>query len=298
MTDRPPGTTSTDALKASLARAREALSQINEALAITYEAFASKGLKPSYHLGRAQSSLNEQLGVVEEASQRVIVQLERLNELVHTTALITSTLELDQVLEEVMDTVIQLTGAERAYLMLYNDSKELEVRAARNWDQKTLSGEGIGLSKSVVDAAIESGQPILTTNAQADDRFAHRESIVVQRLRSIICIPLTMAGKLAGVLYADNRYTEDVFGQDVIPILTAFGTQAAIAITNAHTFGQVREELWEAQKVIQQLRIEINQSSVDQQVSQITDTSYFKELAEAAKEMRRRKKQPSDRSSA
>ena len=68
------------------------------------------------------------LDKAEKQAQSVGHQLEQLEQLLNTFTLITSSLEMDSVLEEVMDTVIQLTGAERAYLMLNNkETNELEA---------------------------------------------------------------------------------------------------------------------------------------------------------------------------
>ncbi len=292
MADQPGKPTVQDSLdlEAAIDRVRESLAEMDQALEITFQTFADKGIKPTFHLPHAQLKVRNRLSDARQAARRIAAQLERLNGLIRITALITSTLETNQVLEDVMDTVITLTGAERAYLMVYNDARQLEIRAARNWDQESLSDSDIGLSRSVVNAVIESGEPIITTNAQADERFSGQASIVMQKLRSIVCVPLTLAGKVVGVLYADNRLQQAVFSQDLIPVLTAFGTQAAIAITNAHMFGRVKEELAHAQHVIQQLQIEIDRERVDAQVTQITESGYFQELAEAAKELRRRRK--------
>jgi len=235
--------------------------------------------------------IHGQVAEVEAASRRVAARLDQIEDLARIMMLMTSSLEIDLVLEDVMDTIVELTGAERAYLMLYDNRQNLEVRAARNWDQQTLSQDDVGLSQSVVDAAIREGQPIVTTNAQADQRFSGRESIVMQQLRSIICVPLSLAGHPVGVLYADNRYKEGAFEEDIIPILTAFGAQAATAITNANVFGQMKANLERAQQIIQELRIQIDQSKVDAMVEEITETGYFKRLSEAAREARRRRKE-------
>src|SRR5688572_28500965 len=62
-------------------------------------------------------------------------------ELVRTFALINSSLDQDKVLEEVMDTVIGLTGAERGYLMMTQPDGEFSIRSARNWDRETLTDD-------------------------------------------------------------------------------------------------------------------------------------------------------------
>ena len=205
-----------------------------------------------------------------------------MEELLRTFSLITSSLELDRVLEEVMDTVIRLTGAERAYLMLSNkDTNELELAVARNWDRENIADTDGVFSSSIVNQALKEGQAILTTNAQADDRFQNVKSIVNNQLRSILCIPLTLQGRVIGALYADNRITQDVFRHEQIPLLTAFGTQAAIAIENARQFGAVKNDLDKALTELQSLQIEIDRTRVDKQVSQITESDYFQRLSSA-----------------
>lgn len=216
-------------------------------------------------------------------------QVEQLEELLRTFSLITSSLELEHVLEDVMDTVIRLTGAERAYLMLSDkETGELDIAVARNWDRKNIADADAVFSTSIVNQALKEGQAILATNAQADERFENAKSIVNNNLRSIICIPLTLQGRVIGALYADNRITQDVFRHEQIPLLTAFGTQAAIAIENARQFGEVKSDLNKALTELQSLQIEIDRSRVDKQVSQITESDYFQKLSSAARNMRQR----------
>ncbi len=225
----------------------------------------------------------------EKQAQGVGHQLEQLEELLRTFSLITSSLELDRVLEEVMDTVIRLTGAERAYLMLSNkDTEELELAVARNWDKENIAENDVVFSSSIVNQALKEGQAILTTNAQADDRFQNVKSIVNNQLRSILCIPLALQGRVIGALYADNRITQDVFRKEQIPLLSAFGTQAAIAIDNAREFGAVKNDLDKALTVLESLQIEIDRSRVEKQVSQITESDYFQKLSAEARSMRQR----------
>lgn len=261
------------------------LSRFEEVFGALLEA---TGIQPTYHLKQALEKVREGAQRSQSSSKLIMQQVAQLQELVRISALITSSLELGQVLEEVMDTVIQLTGAQRGYLMLYDEKNKLQVKTARNWERQTLSEDEIGFSQSIVDAAVRDGAPIITTNAQSDERFQSQASIVVQQLRSIICVPLAMRGKTVGVLYMDNRFQKALFEQDMVPLLTAFGTQAAIAITNARTFGEVKSNLAEAQAEINRLRIEIDRKRLETQVGEITSTDYFQKISEAAKTMRRR----------
>lgn len=268
----------------------EASYRLDEVMDILFDSLKEHGFQPTKHLVNRRQHLSNTIQSVKVVTNRLDQQLGRFEELVRISALLTSSLELSDVLEDVMDTVVSLTGAERAYLMLYDEDDQMMVKAARNWNQETINASEVGLSHSVVNAAIEDRRPILTTNAQADTRFMDQESIVMQKLRSIICIPLILGDKPVGVLYADNRLQKGVFSEEIIPILTAFGNQAAIAIANAQLHGKVQNDLKEAKLQIQELQISIDENKVQREVTQITDTPYFKELAEAAKKMRRRQR--------
>jgi GAF domain-containing protein len=224
---------------------------------------------------------------LKESSANLVKRLEQLQGLVHTSALITSSLHLDQVLEEVMDTIIGITQAERAYLMLYSEEKQdFTIRAARNWDRASLSENEVIFSRNVVSLAVEGLRPILTFNAQTDDRFAAASSVHALELRSILCIPLLLHDQIIGVLYADNRVSAGVFHEAMLPLLTAFANQVAIAIENARLFEKVQADLDLAKREVHRLRIEIDQKRMEQEFTEITETEYFQGLERMVDELR------------
>jgi GAF domain-containing protein len=271
----------------SLEQAQSQLKNLHTVLSRTLQALAQHGVQLSVDLDSMTRAAQQEVDAAQKRSRRVVQQLSQQRELVRTVALITSSLELDQVLAEVMDTVIHLTGAERAYLMLRDkDTQELSVRAARNWGRETISEDDTIFSRSIVNAALEQMEPIIATNAQGDVRFQAMKSVVQHGLRSILCIPLSMHGRVVGVLYADNRIEQGIFSNDDIPLLTAFGTQAAIAIENARMFTRVKADLREAQRELQVLKIQIDQHKVNEQVNEITESEYFERLSEAARALR------------
>ncbi|MBI5565974.1 MAG: GAF domain-containing protein [Chloroflexi bacterium] len=157
---------------------------------------------------------------------------------------VNSTLELSEVLNQVMDRIIQLTGAERSFLMLKDETTgELEVRVARNVDRATLRHSEFAVSWTIVEQVAADGRPIVTTNAQADPRFAAQESVVAYSLRSILCVPMLARDQVTGVIYADNRIKTGLFNDRDRDMLAAFANQAALAIENARLFERVRQQL-------------------------------------------------------
>ena len=275
----------------TLEQLRQRAGQLDNLVTRTIKALAKHGVQLSVDLGSMVSEVVQLTGTLDQRSRRVLQLMQRQRELVRTMSLITSSLELDQVLAEIMDTIITMTSAERAYLMLREkDDGELTIRAARNWDRQTISDDEASFSRSVVNMALEQLEPVITTNAQGDERFQGLKSVVQHGLRSILCIPLTLHGRVVGVLYADNRIEQGIFSADEIPLLTAFATQAAIAIENAKSFERVQEDLRETQRELQHLKIQIDRAKVRQQVSEITESEYFERLSEAAKAIRAKRR--------
>lgn len=191
-----------------------------------------------YDIAERIDSLNSKIEAM-EAERRDLRDFARIGQVVN------SSLELDEVLQIVMDTIVRLTGAERAFLMLRNAQGELETYIARNWEQESLEPSESLISRTIINRVAKDGQPVLTTNAQEDPRFSGQQSIVAYNLRSILCVPLKLKDELTGVLYADNRVRSGLFKQKDLELLTAFANQAAVALENARLFASVRQTLAE-----------------------------------------------------
>jgi PAS domain S-box-containing protein len=158
---------------------------------------------------------------------------------------INSSLETDEVLKIVMDTIVRLTGAERGFLMLRGADGKLEIRVARNWEQESVETSDFAVSSTIINKVATEGVAMLTTNAQEDPRFGGQESIVAYNLRSIMCVPLKVKDDITGVIYTDNRVRTGLFTEKERDLLTAFANQAAVAIENARLFESVRRTLAE-----------------------------------------------------
>ena len=151
---------------------------------------------------------------------------------------VNSSLDLPTVLYEVMDTIIKLTGAQRAFLMQRVGS-EMEITIARNWEHESLTPGEYEISRTVVNEVVKHGEAVVTTNAQEDPRFDKVQSVVIFNLRSILCVPLKVKEELIGVIYADNSVREGVFTEEDCSLLSAFANQAAVALENAQLFNDI-----------------------------------------------------------
>jgi sigma-B regulation protein RsbU (phosphoserine phosphatase) len=166
-----------------------------------------------------------------------------------------SSLDLDEVLNRVMDEVITTMSAERGFVMLREASGKLAFRVARGIDHSTIDDPQFQVSRNVVEQVAREGQPMLTGDAQLDDRLSMHQSIVSLGLRSILCVPLKLKEKVSGVIYVDNRLQAGVFGPADLELLNAIASSAAIAIENARLYqvavekGRMERELQVARQV-------------------------------------------------
>jgi signal transduction histidine kinase len=220
----------------------------------------------------AIETARKRLGQYERSLQGDTKQ-ERLGALYSVSKSLGISLNLKDVLTQVMDAVIQLTGAERGFLTLIDpDTGNLDLRAARNIEQETLQREDMEISRTVVHSVIQSGEGIVTTDAQTDPRFAQQESVIFYSLRSILCAPLRAQGRIIGVIYVDNRAQSSLFTQDDLEMLSAFANQAAVAIENARLYTQTDQALKDRVAELETL------SQIDMQLNENLDLSRVLEI--------------------
>ncbi|MCC6614311.1 MAG: GAF domain-containing protein [Anaerolineae bacterium] len=214
-----------------------------------------------------ERQLERMLDFVRRAEQehKLFKREQRFEVLYNVAGLIGASLELQVVLDQVMDAVIELTGAERGFLMLRDDDGGVRVVAARNLDQQTITSDKFAYSRTIVNRALDAGEPILTTNAAEDPRFAGQVSIVQHSLRSLMASPLRVRGRIIGVAYVDNRAGTGLFDKDDLTALETLTVQAAFAIENARLFAQTDFELARRVDELTQLR------RIDQQLNETLD---------------------------
>ena len=169
------------------------------------------------------------------------VRQSQLGALMGVGRTINSSLGLERVLEEVMDTLIALMRAERGFLMLREPNGELMVSMARGIAHNNVDDEVLKVSNTIMRKVAASGVSILTTNAQQDPRFENQISVAAYQLRSILCAPLKIKNDLIGVIYVDNRAHAGIFRESDLALINAFADQAAVAIDNARLFENLKK---------------------------------------------------------
>ncbi len=190
--DEQKPATPTAALEMLLRHIEQCLTSLHEQqrglMRVRPEAARATAIRGTGLLSRQLDELRAQARQLEQMIAHQATEQGRLQALQEVGAAINSSLDLDVVLQQVMDAIISLTRAERAMLLLKN-GEELEFKIARNLSQETLDdASSQEISHSIVREVAETGVPIVTINAQEDERFASQDSIVSYKLRSS-CVP-------------------------------------------------------------------------------------------------------------
>jgi len=174
-----------------------------------------------------------------------------------------SELRLGRLLDEIMDTVVELTDAERGFLLLREADGTLAPRSARNIERTSLTGEDLALSRSIAERVIESGAPVLTVDAQADGRFGAASSVHALRLRSILAVPLRVKGEVVGAVYVDDRLRPGAFDAGAQKVLQHVADQAAIAIDNARLLAENKRRQRKIEALNRDLQRELDRQKVE-----------------------------------
>lgn len=155
------------------------------------------------------------------------------------------TRSLAPLLDYAMGEAIKLVGAERGYLVLVRPNGELDFRVTitptDNRDRD--SGYIDQISTSILNAMISDAKPLVLRDAGLDPKFGHAKSVVMLRLRSVMCVPLRARGQTIGAIYVENRSAQGRFSEEDLAPLLLFANQAAIAIENAALNDELEERI-------------------------------------------------------
>ncbi|MBK5297686.1 MAG: SpoIIE family protein phosphatase [Vicinamibacteria bacterium] len=169
---------------------------------------------------------------------------------------------LDEVLALVMDSALEVTGAERGFIMLANASSELEFKIARGRGRLTLSGKQFETSRKIPEEVFSTGQEKIVADLLDGDLANVHMGTVALGIRHVLCTPLRLVRyldradqqteeKRIGVLYLDSREKGALLSRAARTALETLATEAAVAIENARLY---RETL-EKGKMEQEMRI-------------------------------------------
>ncbi len=167
--------------------------------------------------------------------------------------------DVDRLLERITDAAVELSGAERGFVLLTGPDGQWVVHTVRA-NVEREHDPSVAFSRSIADAVLIDGEPIVTVNARDDRRINEFMSVHKLMLKSVACVPIRSLDAVLGVLYLEHRARAGRFHEDDIDVLLAFADQAAIALEQARLWQENlgrRQELEEKNRELQAAKTEI-----------------------------------------
>ena len=180
-------------------------------------------------------------------------ELRALRQLAAFSAKLLGTYDIDRLLENLMDEVIEVTHADKGFLILM-ENNELRIKVARKIDRENIEDAIERVSDSVIAKVIKSRQPLIISDALDHPEFKSSESVVNLKLLSIMCVPLTNRGDVFGLIYVGNDRLVNRFESQTLDMLTIFAGQASLLLQNAMMVSELRLDNTELRR-----RLEENQ---------------------------------------
>ncbi|NUN52959.1 MAG: GAF domain-containing sensor histidine kinase, partial [Planctomycetaceae bacterium] len=128
-----------------------------------------------------------------------------------------------------MDHIFDVVSADRGAIFI-REKDHFLPQVTRTAEGKT---EEIAVSQTILRRAVHDGVSLLTSDAAADERFKAGASIIMQQIRSAICVPIRGRSEVFGAIYVDSKIARGAFTDDDLELLTTIAVQAGIALENS-----------------------------------------------------------------
>ena len=176
---------------------------------------------------------------IEEEAAETVADLDAYTKLYEFSERLIHQRDLGELLDALMDAVIEITNADKGFLVLL-DGDTIDVKVARNLNRENIADAVSQLSDSIIAKVVRSRRPVIVSDAMRDDEFSAAKSVMQLKVSSVICVPLLDRGRLLGLIYVGNDSIRDLFQQDTLRILTVFSSQASLIVANALLLNELR----------------------------------------------------------
>jgi transcriptional regulator with GAF, ATPase, and Fis domain len=198
------------------------------------------------------SMIDAQAPAEDEAAE-TMAEIDAYRKLFEFSAKLMEKHDLDELLDALMDAVVEITNADKGFLILM-DGDQMQVKVARNLMRENIADALSQLSDSIVAKVVKTMKPVIISDAMNDEEFAGSKSIMKLRLTSVICVPLLDRGKLIGLIYVGNDSVVDLFQPETMQILTVFAAQASLIVANAMLLDHLRVDNRQLTQRLEQIR--------------------------------------------
>jgi len=189
-----------------------------------------------------------------EKSDDLQSEIDSYRKLYKLTEKLMSGANIEDLLNNLIDIVIEISGADRGFLILRKEDKDLDFTVARNVNKETITNAISYVSDSIISRVIKNRKPVIVSDALNDEVFSTSASVMNLKLVSVMCVPLLARGDLLGIIYIGNNNVINLFTAENLQVLEVLAAQAALLIQNALLINELKIEGKELKEKIEQLR--------------------------------------------
>ena len=183
---------------------------------------------------RVLNEIREQIDLTHESGD--IAELKALQLLLEVTKSMHGQHDIRALMALVLDSVLSFAEADRAFLLMMDKNGEPRFKMGRTYDGHFLLEDDCVISTTVANEALDSLAPIILIDAQHDEKFSARQSIVDLDLRTIMAAPLRCSEEVLGLIYVDSKRPLTRYNKHHLNVLSSLSDQAAVALHNARKF--------------------------------------------------------------
>ena len=156
-------------------------------------------------------------------------------------------IEFDALLEKLIKISIENAGARHGVFLREHDG-DLQIMAEGTANNVSLldavpSRSSTSLPHAILQYVRRTGESLVVDDASLDVRFGADPYIAPGGRHSILCIPVIHQGKSAGILYLENDLATHAFTPERVRVLQLLCAQAAISLTNAQLYAEMKQEV-------------------------------------------------------
>jgi GAF domain-containing protein len=153
---------------------------------------------------------------------------------------ISSSLELNQVLQGVVTSITQAMLVQACTLRLLDSSSgQLQISAAYGLSGEYLAKGPVDVVSSPIDQEAIKGTPVYIPDVRVDERFHYKEAARHEGIVSVLCVPLEVHGEAIGVMRVYTKEARE-FHEDDVQFLSVLASLAALAIENARLYESLK----------------------------------------------------------
>ena len=177
-----------------------------------------------------------------------ILSIERMNKVLFVLYEISRQLHLihdfNELLKKIMDLIFVVIDADYGFVILTGDKvkEDLAPVVVKYKGDKIKGKKQIKASRTIINRVVNDNVAHQTTNAMDDSRLDQAMSLISQKIRSAVCVPLWRKDKIIGVIQLDSIRLAHQFTEDDLELLKAIGCQVAMVIEQASLNEKIREE--------------------------------------------------------